>query len=50
MQEHYSTVQLDEKREAMAAVGATLAQLRKVAEGNGRGDDRGDAPKKAKAA
>jgi hypothetical protein len=50
MQEHYSTVMLDEKREAMAAVGATLAEARLAVEGQVRGDDRGYVPRKKKAA
>jgi len=46
MQEHYSTVRLDEKREAMAKVGAELAKMRSVV----KGDDRGDRGQKQEAA
>lgn len=46
MQEHYSTVRLDEKREAMQKVSAELAKLRSAV----KGDDRGDSSPRKEAA
>ncbi|MEO6952264.1 MAG: tyrosine-type recombinase/integrase [Polyangia bacterium] len=55
MQEHYSSVLMDEKRDAMIAVASKLAELRSTAamgdkKGDKKGDTRGDTPEKAKAA
>jgi integrase len=49
MQEHYSTVGIDEKREAMAAAGAKLDGVRRQVDGAVVGYERGYASKKTKA-
>jgi len=50
MQEHYSTVSVDEKREAMKKVATKLAEVRQASEGEKKGDDRGYTNEKQEAA
>lgn len=50
MQEHYSTLLLDEKREAMEKVATKLAEVRQASEGEKKGDVRGYAAEKREAA
>ena len=50
MTEHYSTVNLDEKREAMQAASVKLKELRENANGERLGEHQGDTSKKEKAA
>ena len=46
MQEHYSTVLMEEKRTAMAAVATTMERVRQGARGDGGGYDRSHGPEK----